>query len=51
MKTIYKRVRVKDGTKTYRVPEKRAVILIKSGEYVYATRAEWKADGRNMDGP
>ena len=47
MKTIYKRVKLKDDpTKVVRVPEKMAVTLIKTGEYVYATRAEWKANGR-----
>lgn len=39
MNIIMKRVRLKDGTDVYRVPEKLAVVLVKTNQYVYATRA------------
>lgn len=45
-----KRVRLKDGTDVYRVPEKLAVVLVKTNQYVYATRAEWQANGRSLKG-
>ena len=49
MNTIMKRIRLKDGEVVHRVPEKRAAELVKTGEYVYATRDEWKAAGRSME--
>ena len=46
MNIVMKRVRLKDGTEVRRVTEKLADELIKAGEHVYATRTEWKEDGR-----
>ena len=49
MNTIMKRIRAADQIAVvYRVPEKLAQDLVKTERYVYATRAEWKAVGRNM---
>ncbi len=52
MNTIMKRVRLKGDTAVvYRVPEELAQSLVKGGQYVYATRTEWKAAGRKMTYP
>lgn len=51
MHTVMKRVRLKykeDKSKVRRVPEKVAAELVKTGDYVYATRKEWKDAGRDM---
>ncbi len=51
MNIIMKRVRLKDSKdEVRRMPEKQAAVLVKTGEYVYATRTEWKDAGRNMKG-
>ena len=53
MNTVMKRVKLarpgyKEDAGVRRMPEAMATKLVASGLYVYATRSEWKANGRNM---
>ena len=48
MNIVMKRIRNKNSGEVLRVPEKCADALVKTGDYVYTTRAAWKAAGREM---